>query len=91
MEKKIFAFLMAMLILLMTNHIWAEEKREEKAVTLEEIVVTASRIEEPVKEVASSITVIIQKRRSSGKWLILLWSILMRLAWASMGNGNGSM
>lgn len=63
MEKKIFAFLMAMLILLMTNHIWAEEKREEKAVTLEEIVVTASRIEEPVKEVASSITVIIQKRR----------------------------
>jgi len=63
MEKKIFVFLMAMLILLTTNHLWAEEK----AVPLEEIVVTASRIEEPEKEVASSITVITKKEIENKK------------------------
>lgn len=66
MAKKILT-LMAMLILLITNHLGAEERGEEKTVTLGEIVVTASRIEEPVKEVASSVTVITEREIENKK------------------------
>ncbi|NWF52745.1 MAG: TonB-dependent receptor [Nitrospirae bacterium] len=40
---------------------------EEKAVSLEEVVVTATRLEEPVREVASSVTVITEKEIESKK------------------------
>ncbi len=63
MEKKIFIFV-TILILLISN---AGLAQTEKEVTLEEIVVTASRVEEPVREVASSITVITEKEIESRK------------------------
>ena len=40
---------------------------EEKTVSLEEVVVTATRIEEPIKEVASSVTVITETEIESKK------------------------
>ena len=57
MKKKIGILIW---IVFITGIAVAEVKREEE-LTMEEIVVTASRIEEPVKEVASSVTVITGK------------------------------
>lgn len=57
------------ILLLLTSHplrltsLYAEEK----TITLEEVVVTATRIEEPVEEVASSVTVITKKDIESKK------------------------
>jgi len=63
MEKKIF--ILITMLFLIPNITFAEVKKEE--VTLEEIVVTASRIEESPKEVASSVTVITEKEIENRK------------------------
>ncbi|MEW6419512.1 MAG: TonB-dependent receptor [Nitrospirota bacterium] len=57
------------ILLLLTSHLslLTSLHAEEKTTTLEEIVVTATRIEEPVEEVASSVTVITKKDIESKK------------------------
>lgn len=54
------------MIFLIAHSVGGEVKKEE-GVKLEEVVVTASRIEEPTKEVASSVTVITEKEIANKK------------------------
>ena len=51
-------FLIAMLILTMTKHICAEEEKDTKTTDLGSIIVTPTRIERGLSEVASSVSVI---------------------------------
>jgi vitamin B12 transporter len=54
--KKWFAVVASTWLLFVPQDLWAEEPGEVEE--LEEVVVTATRLEEPLKEVASSVTVI---------------------------------